>query len=122
MDEWAGAQTMKGEPMRPNDKVSAVLVVLLEAAQGAGMTMNRAKAIYEEMCAHYSNMKDGFSTVLLEEVAKVLALDAHDDAWIIEHAEELKAELLELAKAGAPRPEPGTLLGRALELFTDSDQ
>lgn len=71
---------MKGEPMRPNDKVSAVLVVLLEAAQGAGMTKNRAEAIYEEMCAHYSNRKDGFSTVLLEEVAKVLALDAHDDA------------------------------------------
>lgn len=86
------------------------------------MTEKRAKAIYEDIIAYYGKMREGFSTALLEEVAKVLALDAHDDAWIIEHAEELKAELLELAKAGAPRPEPGTLLGRALDLFTDSDQ
>ena len=122
MDEWAGAQTMKGEPMRTNDKVSAVLIVLLEAAQGGGMTKKRAKAIYEDIIAYYGKMREGFSKALLQEVATVLALDAHDDAWIIEHAEELKTKLLELAKAGAPRPEPGTLLGRALELFTDSDQ
>ena len=105
--------------MRPNDKVGSLLIVLLEAAQGAGMTRKRAMAIYEEMSAHYSNMKDGFSTALLEEVAKLLTVDANDDAWIVEHADELKAELLELAKAGAPRPAPGTLLGRALKMFTD---
>lgn len=53
--------------------------------------------------------------------------DSHDsegempsDDWIIEHADQLKAELLELAEAGKPRPEPGTTLGRALELFTSS--
>ena len=42
------------------------------------------------------------------------------DDWIIEHADQLKAELLELAEAGKPRPEAGTVLGRALELFTNS--
>lgn len=108
--------------MNPNDKVSAVLVVLVEAAQQGGMTKERAEAIYEDIVAHYRNMSEGFSDALLGMVAKVLAFDAHDDAWIIEHAKELKAELLELAKAGAPRPEPGTLLGRALDLFTDSGQ
>jgi hypothetical protein len=41
-----------------------------------------------------------------------------DDQWIIEHEAELKAELLRLAKEGAPRPLKGTLLARALELFT----
>jgi hypothetical protein len=46
--------------------------------------------------------------------------ETHDDEWIIEHADKLKAELLDLAEAGNPRPEPGTTLGRALELFTSS--
>ncbi len=108
--------------MTPNDRVSAMLFVLLEAAQGGGMTKERAEAIYEDIIAHYKNMKEGFTEALVKKVAKVLALELPDDDWIIEHADELKAELLELAKAGAPRPEPGTLLGRALELFTDSDQ
>ena len=107
--------------MTPNDKVSALLIVLLEAAQGGGMSEKRTKRIYDDIVAHYGKMREGFSEALLDTVAKVLALDAHDDAWIIEHAEELKAQLLELAKAGAPRPEPGTLLGRALDLFTDNE-
>jgi hypothetical protein len=38
--------------------------------------------------------------------------------WIIEHAAELKQELLKLAREGKPKPKPGTTLGRALKLFT----
>lgn len=41
-----------------------------------------------------------------------------DDAWILQHADEMKAALLDLAKIGAPPPSQGTLLARALELFT----
>jgi hypothetical protein len=41
-----------------------------------------------------------------------------DNAWILDHADELKQELLKLAEAGEPRPAPDTLLGRALDLFT----
>jgi len=41
-----------------------------------------------------------------------------DDQWIIDHADELKAEILKAAKEGKPKPKEGTLLGRALELFT----
>lgn len=42
-----------------------------------------------------------------------------DDKWIMEHSTELKAELLKRAKEGKPRPKPDTVLGRALELFTN---
>jgi hypothetical protein len=46
-----------------------------------------------------------------------------DDAWIVAHADELKAELMKLAESGADRPAPDTLLGRTLELFTmESDE
>lgn len=108
--------------MKATDKVSSLLIVLLEAAQGGGMKEKRAKAIYEDIISHYGNIRDGFLMALLEEIAKVKALDTSSDAWIIEHADQLKAELLELAKAGAPRPAPGTVLGRALEMFTGNNE
>ena len=44
--------------------------------------------------------------------------DRKDDQWIMDHAAELKAELLDIAKSGKPKPEPHTLLGRALVMFT----
>lgn len=44
------------------------------------------------------------------------------DQWIIDHAEELKAELLKKAKRGDPKPAPGTLLGRAFDLFTRHEE
>ena len=49
---------------------------------------------------------------------KGLMIETHDDDWIIEHADELKAALIELIQAGKPRPKRKTVLGRALELFT----
>lgn len=41
-----------------------------------------------------------------------------DDQWIIDHANELKVELLRRARAKMPRPKKGTILYRALKLFT----
>lgn len=40
------------------------------------------------------------------------------DEWIMAHADELKAKLLQQALAGKPRPAESTMLGRALVLFT----
>jgi hypothetical protein len=59
-----------------------------------------------------------FQRTMLKRISEGSDSFTHADAWIIEHAEELKSQLLELAKAGAPRPAPGTVLGRALEMFT----
>lgn len=108
--------------MKATDKLSCLIGVLLDAAEGGGMTKKRAKAIYEDIMSHCGNMKEGSASALLDQVANVLVLDIPDDAWIIAHAEELKAELLELARAGADRPASGTVLGRALEMFTEKER
>ena len=65
--------------MKADRKVSVLVMVLLEAAQGAGMTKERAEAIYEDIIAHYQNMREGFSEALVEQVAKVLAFEMPDD-------------------------------------------
>jgi hypothetical protein len=92
----------------------------------AGVSAMDALAIVLNMLQHHSSLVmdpashdafiDGFTALL----RLTFVSNTHDDEWIIEHADQLKAELLELAKAGAPRPAPGTVLGRALEMFTGS--
>lgn len=49
----------------------------------------------------------------------VLDLPPTDDAWILLHSAELKAELIAICERGGPRPAAHTLLGRALEMFTN---
>ena len=68
------AKKVASEPMKATDKVSLVLLVLLEAAQGAGMTSERAEAIYEDIVDHYRNMREGFPEALVEELTKVVSL------------------------------------------------
>lgn len=92
----------------------------------AGVSDEDALLVVLNMLQHHSSLVmdsashnafiDGFEAMLR------LTFDSnrHNDGWIIEHADQLKAELLELAKAGAPRPAPGTILGRAFEMFTGS--
>ena len=55
-------------------RISCVLTVLLEAAQGGGMPAERAEAIYEDICHCYSRMRDGFCQVLSQELRRCLAL------------------------------------------------
>jgi hypothetical protein len=55
-------------------RISCVLAVLLEAAQGGGMSSERAEAIYEDICHHYSRMREGFCPVLAQELRRCLAL------------------------------------------------
>lgn len=43
------------------------------------------------------------------------------DTWIIRNQNQLKMELLKLARDCKPKPKKGTTLGRALELFTTAD-
>src|SRR6266478_4252251 len=45
----------------------------------------------------------------------VLELPATDEAWILLHSSELRAELIEMAERGDPIPQPHTLLGHALQ-------
>ena len=54
--------------------LSCVLAVLLEAAQGGGMPAERAEAIYEDICHWYSRMREGFCSVLAQELRRCLAL------------------------------------------------
>jgi hypothetical protein len=61
--------------MNPNDRISALLIVLLEAAQGAGMPKERAEAIYEDICAHFKNMDEAFPEALVNEIKKLMSID-----------------------------------------------
>jgi hypothetical protein len=56
------------------NKVSSLVVVLTEAAQGAGLSEERAKAIYSELIEHYRMMNDAFAGELLKEVQLVVNL------------------------------------------------
>ena len=49
----------------------------------------------------------------------VLDLPPTDDAWILLHSAELKSEVIEICKRGGPMPPAHTLLGRALDMFTN---
>lgn len=49
----------------------------------------------------------------------ILELPPTDDAWILLNSAELKAELIALAGRGGPKPAAHTLLGRALDMFTN---
>ena len=47
----------------------------------------------------------------------ILDLPQTDEAWILLHSGELKAELIAICERGDPMPAAHTLLGRALEMF-----
>ena len=53
-------------------KVSLVVLVLTEAAQGAGLPEERAEAVYTELIERYGMMREGFAEALLKEVKRIL--------------------------------------------------
>lgn len=53
-------------------KVSLVVLVLTEAAQGAGLPEERAEAVYTELIERYRMMREGFAEALLKEVERIL--------------------------------------------------
>ncbi len=117
--------------MKKKTKSEKKLQNLAETCSGlittAGVSAMDALAIVLNMLQHHSSLVmdpashdafiDGFTALL----RLTFVSNTHNDGWIIEHADQLKEELLELAKAGTPRPAPGTVLGRALEMFTGSE-
>ena len=55
-------------------RIEILLVTVLEAAQGGGMSSERAEAIYEDICDHYRRMREGFCQVLAQELRRCLAM------------------------------------------------
>ena len=53
-------------------KVNLVVLVLTEAAQGAGLPEERAEAVYTELIERYGMMREGFAEALLKEVKRIL--------------------------------------------------
>lgn len=53
-------------------KITAVVTMLLMSAQAGGMSDERAEAIYNEIIAAWSNMREGFADVLLDELEKAI--------------------------------------------------
>jgi hypothetical protein len=121
---------LKEFQVKKKTKAEKKLQNLAETCTGliatAGVSNMDALEIVLNMLQHHSSLVmdpsshdafiDGFKTLL----RLTFVSNTHNDGWIIEHADQLKEELLELAKAGAPPPAPGTVLGRALEMFTGS--
>lgn len=91
----------------------------------SGVSEQDALAIVLNMLEYHSSLMldtashDAFIDGLKALLRRTFVSNTHGDDWIIEHADQLKAELLELVKTGAPRPAPETILGRALEMFTE---
>lgn len=58
--------------MSAEDRIGALLIVLLEAAQGAGMSKERAEAIFEDIRHHFKKMNNEFPEVLLSEIQRLM--------------------------------------------------
>jgi hypothetical protein len=55
-------------------KVSLVVIALTEAAQGAGLPLERAEAVYAELKERYGMMRGGFAEALLHELERIIKL------------------------------------------------
>ena len=60
--------------MDAESKVRVLLIVLTEAAQGAGLPEERAEAVYMELIERYKMMNDEFPEALLDEVQRILLM------------------------------------------------
>jgi hypothetical protein len=54
------------------EKMRSLILVLTEAAQGAGLPEERAEAVYTELIERYVMMDEDFAGNLLEEVQRLL--------------------------------------------------
>jgi len=50
------------------DKIGILIVAILEAARGAGMTAERAEAIYEDIMDHLKNLHDEGHDLLVRDL------------------------------------------------------
>lgn len=58
--------------MSAENRVSLVVIALIEAAQGAGLPQERAEAVYSELHERYGMMRDGFAQALLHELERII--------------------------------------------------
>lgn len=111
---------------RKEKKCQKVAEACTELIIKSGVSHENALTIVLNMLEYHSSLimdtasHDAFIDGLKALLRRTFVSDTHDDDWIIEHSDQLKAELLELVKTGAPRPAPETILGRALEMFTEN--
>lgn len=120
-----------GEWPRPRPGINTELL------RGDGLTDSEISVVcrYIEL-AHENGTFDNTATVIhindtLRVVSRtaalavqtvrpdILNLPQNDEAWILLHSAELKAELIAICERGGPRPAANTILGRALEMFTN---
>jgi hypothetical protein len=58
--------------MKASEKVSLIVCQLLEATQGAGMSLERSEDLYDEITSHLDRMKEGFAETLVEALLKII--------------------------------------------------
>lgn len=61
--------------MKATDKLTVVLVSILESAQAAGMPVERAEAIYEDICSCWKEMNDDFPAALVAQLRQIVDMD-----------------------------------------------